>query len=469
MISFTQMRHLFKEALLQTWRRALLSATCTLIVFALIIWQTPTMYKTSWVLLLPGTERSATVSLDEIGEARTTSRNAYGNVSISPKHTYKEIALSSKVLNQAAIDFGVPKGSFSKPTIKLVQQTPAMRFSLKGDSIDELRTRAQLFHSTFMTALDELRRNEIDRQEQGVQTQLKSAKQRLATTQKAIVRFQTSSQVLSKEDVKVRSANLQHLHHDLALTKVKHAQALAQYEHLSNLLGLNSEQASIINAMSYHPEIRSLLSHLEESHAQLLELEATTGPNYPEHQLARQTYTALNSNLKEQISARPKLKTVSSTRLVDLLSAQNVMTINKLIDQSTSIEGYKSLIDTQKEQIDILQQALNTHREQTMKLAELTRDHQIAEAIFSSALTKLDSNRFDIYASYPLTQLLSLPGSNIRKDRFALKLLVVCGIALSAMTAILIVLVRVRHLQLRRVSQDRPCEPSDDNGGRNGK
>ena len=44
-------------------------------------------YKTSWVMLLPGTERASTINLDNIGEARSNGANAYGSVSISPKNT----------------------------------------------------------------------------------------------------------------------------------------------------------------------------------------------------------------------------------------------------------------------------------------------------------------------------------------------------------------------------------------------
>jgi uncharacterized protein involved in exopolysaccharide biosynthesis len=42
-------------------------------------------------------------------------------------------------------------------------------------------------------------------------------------------------------------------------------------------------------------------------------------------------------------------------------------------------------------------------------LADLTRDHRIAEAVFSSALARLDTNKQDPFASYPLVQTLEAP------------------------------------------------------------
>ena len=87
-------------------------------------------FKTSWVLLLPGTERNSTISLDNLGEAQSNGRNAYGSVSISPKNTYKEIALSDAVIELAAAQYGVDAVAFSKPKITLIDQTPAMKFTL---------------------------------------------------------------------------------------------------------------------------------------------------------------------------------------------------------------------------------------------------------------------------------------------------------------------------------------------------
>ena len=42
-------------------------------------------------------------------------------------------------------------------------------------------------------------------------------------------------------------------------------------------------------------------------------------------------------------------------------------------------------------------------------LDDLQRDHMIANAVFSSALARLDASKSDQYASYPLAQMLSEP------------------------------------------------------------
>jgi len=153
--------HYFIGALLELKFKlfSLLLASITLLTLYLAL-ETPS-YKTSWIILLPGTERASTINLDNLGEARTNGVNAYGSVSISPKNTYKEIALSDAVISVAAKSYGVPTDTFTKPRITLIDQTPAMQFSMKGEIRNELMFRAKLYNKTFHDTLDKLRSNEM--------------------------------------------------------------------------------------------------------------------------------------------------------------------------------------------------------------------------------------------------------------------------------------------------------------------
>jgi hypothetical protein len=59
-------------------------------------------------------------------------------------------------------------------------------------------------------------------------------------------------------------------------------------------------------------------------------------------------------------------------------------------------------------------------------------------------LAKLDTSRLDIYATYPLTQLLTQPGATIKRDRLQSKLMVVASILVYAMLALALALIQVR-------------------------
>ena len=96
------------------------------------------------------------------------------------------------------------------------------------------------------------------------------------------------------------------------------------------------------------------------------------------------------------------------------------------------------------------QERIKTQTVNAAKLADLQRDHQIAEAIFSSALAKLDTSRLDIYATYPLTQLLTQPGATITRDRLQTKLVIIAGFLVFGMMSLALVLHQMRKTLVRR-------------------
>ena len=142
----------FLDALFSVKYRLVVLFALTICLLVLYVSIEKPSYKTSWVLLLPGTERNSTINLDNLGEARSNGGNAYGSVSISPKNTYKEIALSDAVINAAAKQYGVSAAAFSKPRITLIDQTPAMKFTLVGESKEELNYRAKLYSCLLYTS-----------------------------------------------------------------------------------------------------------------------------------------------------------------------------------------------------------------------------------------------------------------------------------------------------------------------------
>ena len=73
---------------------------------------------------------------------------------------------------------------------------------------------------------------------------------------------------------------------------------------------------------------------------------------------------------------------------------------------------------------------------QAAQLADLLRDLRLAEAVFSSALARLDTNKSDPFASYPLVQTLEAP--SLPRARAAPSPLLVIAGAIAATVFILI-------------------------------
>jgi len=401
-------------------------------------------YKTSWVLLLPGTERNSTINLDNLGEARSNGGSAYSSVSISPKNTYKEIALSDAVIKQAAKEYGVAAEAFSKPRITLIDQTPAMKFTLVGESKEELLYRSILYSETFHTTLDTLRKNEIDRQHQGIEHNLNEAKQRLAQARLDVVSHQTDSRFIADEQFKRWMSDSETLRTEKTKTEIKLAELDARIQTSLAQLSISSKQAESLLVLLSNPSVKATLERLGQRLTELVSLRSQLASQNPARKKVEREVSALTGQLRSTLSSVPNIEQISTVQLLGLLSenaAQSVQLIARWLAQYDGLNAQdKALKNSQfKYQERIKSQTINA-----AKLADLQRDHQIAEAIFSSALAKLDTSRLDIYATYPLTQLLTRPGATITRDRLQTKLVIVAGFLIFGMLSVAMILNQMR-------------------------
>ena len=85
------------------------------------------------------------------------------------------------------------------------------------------------------------------------------------------------------------------------------------------------------------------------------------------------------------------------------------------------------------------------------RLEDLQRDFSVAEAVFASAIARTQSSKTDIYASYPLVQVLedpSLPDGPSSPKR---KLAVVAGVAATVLLLFSLSLAWIRLALIRRL------------------
>jgi len=405
--------------------------------------ETPS-YKTSWIVLLPGTERASTINLDNIGEARSNGGNAYGSVSISPKNTYKEIALSDAVINSAAAQYGVKASAFSKPKITLIDQTPAMKFTLVGESQEELAFRATLYNDTFHATLDKLRSNEIERNFEGIEKNLEEAKRRLSQARQDIVTFQVKSSIISDDQFKRWTNDTEELRTEQTQATIELAALNATLTALLDQLGISAEQAQALLTRQANPTVAAVLDMLSQKLAELASMSARYAAKNPLRKTIEGEIANLTLQLRTLLDGVPNVGNIDNAQLYGLLSRNHVESVEKvntlLAQQRGLIAQRQTLDDSRQRYLD----RLRSHAQGTATLADLQRVHQIAEAIFSSALAKLDTSRLDIYATYPLTQLLTQPGATIKRDRLQAKLMIVASVLIYGMLSLALALIQVR-------------------------
>jgi len=395
-------------------------------------------YKTTWVMLLPGTERASTISIDNIGEARSSGANAYGSVSISPKNTYKEIALSDAVISSAASQYGVEANTFSKPRIQLIDQTPAMKFTL--------------YNQTFHEVLDELRRNEIERNFDGIELNLDQAKVRLQQARQDIVDYQIETSFFSDNQFTRWTDDTEQLRVEQTGVDIEIKSLGAKLTEVLDQLGISVEQAKALLVLQANPLVPSTLKALGEKHAEYVVAKSIYGAENPIRKTLAQERGSLASEARLLLKGLPHLKLLSDSQLYGLISPNSselIHSVNVLLaEQQALMIKHEAMQASRNEYL----QRVKSHAQNSATLSDLQRVHQIAEAIFSSALAKLDTSRLDIYATYPLTQLLTLPGATIKRDRLKSKLMILAGIIIYGLLCLAMTLATIR--ELIRVSEN---------------
>jgi uncharacterized protein involved in exopolysaccharide biosynthesis len=81
----------------------------------------------------------------------------------------------------------------------------------------------------------------------------------------------------------------------------------------------------------------------------------------------------------------------------------------KLLSLDAEAQGLAGKAEALQGIVADMESEVGKGRAMASTLDELERDHQIAEAVFTSALARIDTGKSDLYVSYPLLQMLAEP------------------------------------------------------------
>ncbi|MEE8057064.1 MAG: hypothetical protein V3T17_04420 [Pseudomonadales bacterium] len=397
----------------QRWLRyamvgALLLALVWTAVAAYII--TAPKYTSRFALVLPGNGSSSKINLEKVGEATTDSPSPFGNRSVNPRVNYKEILLSDDVREAAAHKVGLSLLQFTKPKIKMVAETAIIQVFVKGATPNLAKSQSTSLIDAFNTRLDQLRADEITRREQSIQNALAIYRKRLQATSRELVSFKQGSEYISKEQYAELSMRLERIKEDRVNTLAEMDRQQGYVDQLSRHMGITPKLAADAFVLNADYLFRKNLLNYHESGAQLAVYQSKWGKRHPMviHALAQQQQT---------LSAM-------THRSLTLVGHQNLNTIKLLnLDESATrsalfediILSFAKTTGLNKKRIQLDYQ-IDKHDKKIRLLArdeaildDLQRNYQIAEAVFTSAVAKIDTNKADIYASYPLVQILAEP------------------------------------------------------------
>jgi uncharacterized protein involved in exopolysaccharide biosynthesis len=396
-------------------RLLFVNSIMVLIVF-LALQKTKQSYSTQINLSIPSSSSNMSVNVPNISNTSISNSSPYG-ASRDPRASYQLIIESEQVLSQAARSLNLSLRAFGKPSIKLIDETTVMKMTFSGDSAEEVQAKANALYEALQARLDQLRKEEIERREFGVQSSLGTSRKKLMTAQDQVSAYRIRSGLSSDEQIKDLAKNIEELRKIRTSFFSESSKSEARLKELTQNLGISPQQASESFVLQSDLLFQQTFKNHSDITANLVILEASYTPQAPEIKLEKAKQQDVESallNRGSQLLGRSIDKTTID-RLTLTGSATNSSggsresLFKDLVITQVEGNGTRSQVKALDTQIQQLEYRLQTLVQKQSGLDTLKRDLQMTEAVFSSKLTQLDVNRGNIYDSYPLLQKLSGP------------------------------------------------------------
>lgn len=380
---------------------------------ALFLLKMQPIYTSKLVANVPSSGSASHVNLPNIGQASYESSSPYANSIQDPRETFEVIAKSEPVLRAAAKQLNMSLSSFGQPWIKTQVNTTIIMFEFKGESPDEARDKTLAFYQAFQARLNQLRAQEATQRDVGFQSTLSASKTKLEIAQKRLSDYKARSGLNSNDQISALSNNIEYLRRQRAEILGQQQQASTRLREISASLKLSPQQAVDAFVLQTDQIFQLNLKDYSESSAALVVLSSKLLPNHP---------AILTGKAKQDATQRALLsrgqyllgRPISQATLQPLNpSSTNASARETVFNELVTVRGYELGLQSQAQELNKqilkLEGKLKILAEKESTLEALNRDFRVAEAVFSTSLTKLDIGRSNAFGSYPLIQILVEP------------------------------------------------------------
>lgn len=380
------------------------------VLTAIYLVVTPPQYRSKFTMILPGSGAGSSLNVESIGQAQSSASSAFASASLSPTENYKRLLMTDITLEESAKQVDEDPAAFPSPRITLTDQTNLIQVEITGAEPEQALARAVALKSSFLKQLDALREDEANQREAGEAENLKNLEQKVRDTQKALLDFQARTGLVSLDQFNSRIANMDDMRNRERDARIALRQKSAEAGSLSTTLRKSAASANTDLRLASDPQFGELAQNYAKIDAKYQEKSATLGPNHAN--LAK--ISAEREELRIALVSRGRALTGLGARAImrrtDIMVGQGRSNLMQaLIVSAAQKEAAASgLSELQR---DMARQSQESQElvTQASELADLVRDHRVAEAVFSSALARVDTNKQDPFASYPLVQVLEQP------------------------------------------------------------
>ncbi|WP_237437472.1 hypothetical protein [Alteraurantiacibacter aestuarii] len=391
----------------------------------------PVRFSSSMTLILPGSGVGGSMNLDSLGQASSVTASAFSSTTLSPTENYKRLLMADTTRRRAAGLLGEDGGAFPEPSIKLLDQTNLIEVKVTGESPEHARARGEALRNAFLAILDDLRENEAQTRESADRQHISELEGKVQEAQLALLDFQGRTGLVSLEQFNGRIGALDGLRGLERNARADRARLAAIRGRLGQVLQITPDNVRRALQLKADPVFRSLLDRYASINTDASEASATLGSAHAVREELEAERNALRGQIVARGSSVAGLRADALLAFADLsVSEGRERMFESLISAEGMNAGANAMLAEIRGQIDEQAAQSGPLVAQASELVELLRAHRVAEAVFSSALARLDTNKSDPFASYPLVQTFEEP--SLPTSRATPSLLIALAAAVAA-------------------------------------
>ncbi len=393
----------------------------------------PLTFKSTASLILPGSGASASMNLNGIGQASSYANSAFASNAVSPTETYKRLIGADRIVDAAAGAMGMTRREFGAPRINLVDQTSLIHVEMAGGSPETAQARGDALIAAFFAEIDALRADEMATREDSGLAAISEYRSSVAATREDIAALQGETGLISADqyDAMVEETRqLQSRVRDVEATLSEKTQSVAALE---ATLGVPARAAAATLKLYADAEFAALTEEAATHAAALAEARSAYGEGHPKVQVARAAQASAQTATLARAAAVTGLDPAALSALDLAPDGARAELLAQLVRMEAERAGVARQHSTLSARLDAELAEQKRLAAPAARLQDLQRDFTVAEAVFASAIAKTQSTKSDVYASYPLVQVLENPSLPEKPSSPNRKLALAAGVAATLM------------------------------------
>ncbi len=422
----------------------------------------PVRYTSSVSLILPGAGSTSSVNLSDLGQASSHSNSPYASAGLSPTVTYQRLLSSDRVLGLTADRLGLDRRTLGKPRVRLVDQTGLIMIEMQGDTPEVAMLRAEMLVETFLGQLETLRTDELRRREGAAAAPIREYESAVGAIRDRITELQGASGLMTVAQFEGIVADTESLAAEVRAVEGELALAAASLEALRTVIALSPESAALVLKLHADPEYRALMDAASEASAVLARARGMYGERHPTVVEARDAHSGELGRLYARAEAVTGLTRDQIASQIELTAGgERAALLAELVRQRIAHDGLSARLVQMRERLKNGRARVAALSPAAAMLDDLNRDYQVAEAVFASAIARLNTSRVDLYASYPMVQVLEAASPPQDPSSPRDKIAILAGIAATVCVIIALILGWIRRAIVDRIlhTKEERCQP----------